>query len=128
MQMYIQIYAVDLKLSVYFRSANIYHIEIFIKVLRGAGHHVYAERHDLFNLLVKSIASSVDKGELPTFDTKLLQIIRDFPSDADQPDDQGIDIDQVPGHGDENTASLPEQNLAGNAEMNSSRTSGHGDV
>lgn len=99
-----------------------------VQVLRGAGHHVYAERHDLFNLLVKSIASSVDKGELPTFDTKLLQIIRDFPSDADQPDDQGIDIDQVPGHGDENTASLPEQNLAGNAEMNSSRTSGHGDV
>lgn len=75
-----------------------------VQVLRGAGHHVYAERWDLFNSLINAIASSVDKGELPKLDVKLVKRMHDHPTNASLADldHPGLDFEQPPGHGDEN--------------------------
>ncbi|KAK7478196.1 hypothetical protein BaRGS_00030557 [Batillaria attramentaria] len=75
-----------------------------VQVLRGAGHHVYAERWDLFNSLIQSITTSVDKGEEPKLDVKLVRRMHDHPTNANLADldHPGMDFEQPPGHGDEN--------------------------
>lgn len=51
-----------------------------VQIIRGAGHHVYADRANLFNTLVNTIAESVDKGELPQFNEKLTHRIHATPT------------------------------------------------
>lgn len=41
-----------------------------VKILPGAGHHVYSDRAEMFNKLVISIGEYVDKGMLPTISTQ----------------------------------------------------------
>ncbi|XP_076449256.1 (Lyso)-N-acylphosphatidylethanolamine lipase-like [Babylonia areolata] len=72
------------------KSHNSY---VDVQIVRGAGHHVYAERWDVFNDLVNNIASSVDRGELPSLDRKLVKrmkvspIVLDVPSpDSEEPE------------------------------------------
>jgi hypothetical protein len=64
------------------------------QIIRGAGHHVYADRANLFNTLVNTIAASVDQHELPAFDKKLTQRIHATPTVANfhppRPDDPDI--------------------------------------
>ena len=77
---------------------------LLFQILRGAGHHVYADRWDLFNTLVEAIASSVDQDELPNLDKKLVRRIHAAPSTANfqsvNPEDP--DFQRPAGHMDEN--------------------------
>ena len=90
------------------------------RILRGAGHHVYADRWDLFNALVESIASSVDQDELPNLDKKLVQRIHAAPSTANfQPvNPEDPDFQRPAGHVDENvdqgSSETDERQMSGN--------------
>ncbi|KAL8605156.1 hypothetical protein ACOMHN_031097 [Nucella lapillus] len=50
-----------------------------VEIIRGAGHHVYAERWDAFNSLVNTIASCVDRGELPSLNRKIVTHLHTSP-------------------------------------------------
>ncbi|KAL8605931.1 hypothetical protein ACOMHN_024755 [Nucella lapillus] len=82
-----------------------------VQIIRGAGHHVYADRWDLFNTLVETVAVSVDRDTLPDFDTKLVKRIHAAPTMAQlltlDPNDP--DFQRPLGHEDENSSQEEEE-------------------
>ncbi|KAK7114084.1 (Lyso)-N-acylphosphatidylethanolamine lipase-like isoform X2 [Littorina saxatilis] len=90
-----------------------------VQILRGAGHHVYADRYNVFNSLVESIASSVDMGELPDLDRRLVKRIHAAPSTANFNSvvSEESDFQRPMGYPDENEES----------EMKAESDSGEGD-
>lgn len=57
---------------------------------------------------METIANSVDKGQHPSLDVKLVRRIHDLPSSINL-DNLGLDFEQVPGHGDENVDNADEE-------------------
>ncbi|XP_076449748.1 (Lyso)-N-acylphosphatidylethanolamine lipase-like [Babylonia areolata] len=76
-----------------------------VQIIRGAGHHVYADRWDLFNTLLETIAFSVDRDTLPDLDTKLVKRIHAAPTVPCflPPDPNDPDFQRPLGHIDENS-------------------------